>query len=135
MSTSIQNPSENLISSTSILVKQYSMRHNLTQQAVADLLQLLHLQSHSSADTLPCSLYTFNKQFSKFKFPVNKHYFCSYCLQLLPNCQLCNCPNDICRASLTSKGAISSFLEMSLEAQLINLLQRKWLYKRCIYTN
>ena len=108
-------------------MKQYSIQHNLTQQALVDLLQLLHLQSHSSADTLPCSLYKFNKQFNKLKYPINKHYFCSHCLQLLPSNQLSICPNGICKISLKSKGAISSFLEISLEAQLINLLQRELL--------
>ena len=123
---STQEPSEDLISPYSILVKQYSMRHNLTLEALADLLQLLHLQSQGSADTIPRSLFTFNKQFNKLKYPVNKHYFCSYCLQLLPSDHLSICPNDICKISLTSKGAISSFLEISLEGQLINLLQRKY---------
>ena len=89
MSIIAQKSSEESISPYSIFAKQFSIRHNLTQQALADLLQLFHLQSHGSADIMPRSLFTFNKQFNKFKYPVNKQYFCSYCLQLLPSDQ-CN---------------------------------------------
>lgn len=44
-----------VVSSCSVLVKQYSVRHNLTQEALADLLQLLRLYS-STPDILPQSL-------------------------------------------------------------------------------
>ena len=112
-----------VVSSCSVLVKKYSVHHNLTQEALADLLQLLRLYS-STPDILPQSLYLFEKQFESLKYPLTIHYFCSDCLQVIPNRHIQSCPNEFCRKSFQSVGAVSSFVEMPLQLQLINLLQR-----------
>lgn len=114
-----------VVSSCSLLVKQYSVRHNLTQEALADLLKLLRLHS-STPSILPPSVYLFEKQFKPLKYPLHLHYFCSDCLQGLPDAQMACCPNESCKKSFNSTGAISSFIEMPLDLQLINLIQREY---------
>lgn len=78
--------------SSSLLIKQYSVRHNLTQEALADLLRLLHLHC-PSPNLLPASLYSFQKQFCSLQYPLTLHYYCSACLQDLPDCDVLKCPN------------------------------------------
>ena len=116
-----------LVSSCSLLVKQYSMRHGLTQEAVTDLLHLLQLYLPDPG-ILPSSLYLFEKQFRSLKYPVKFHYMCSYCSQCLPNDKVVHCPNQLCRKALKTVGEISSFIELPIDQQLINLLQRKSLH-------
>ena len=53
------------------------------------------------------------------------HYFCSDCLQILPNCKMPCCPNESCKKCFESTGAVSSFIAVPLELQLINLIQRQ----------
>ena len=104
-----------------LLVEQYSVCHNLTHAALADL-QLFRLHS-AAREILPPSLYVFEKQFQSLKCPMTFHYFCSSCLQLLPNGQVTGCPNEACHRQLGhSVGTVSSFIEISLEFQLINLM-------------
>lgn len=112
------------ISPLNILIKQFSVRHNLTQKALDDLLQLLRLCSHDPS-SIPASVYKLNKDFNKLQFPLKHHYFCNSCFQLLSDSRVANCTNIACRASLANNGTISSFIELSLEAQLVNILERK----------
>ena len=112
-----------IVSPCSVLVKQYSLRHSLTQAALADLLQLLRL--YSSTEIIPSSIYLFEKQFQLLHYPLKFHYFCSVCLQLLPNNHARQCPNDACKSLFDSLGTISSFIEISIESQLVNMMQRE----------
>ena len=112
------------VSPCSLLVKQYSLRHNLTQAALADLIQLLRLNS-STPDVLLPSVCLFEKQFQSLHYPLKIHYFCSVCLQLLPSSQIHQCPNDVCKTSFATVGAISSFIELPIELQLANMMRRK----------
>ena len=58
-----------VVSPFSLLIKQYSVRHNLTQAALADLLQLFRLHS-ATQEILPSSVYLFEKQFQTLKCPM-----------------------------------------------------------------
>ena len=104
-----------------VLLKQFSVRHNITKDALSDLLELLNLYSEKQ---WPNSVYIFNKQFSHLlNTPVN-HYFCSYCYHSLPNDQMTRCPNKQCENELNEKGDISSFIELPLQPQFRKLMQR-----------
>jgi len=113
-------------SSSSLLIKQYSVRHNLTQEALADLLKLLRLHC-PTPNSLPISLYSFQKHFHSLQIPLTLHYYCSSCLQHLPNCEMLRCPNVTCGKGLKTPRAISSFIEMPLEQQIVTLMERKLL--------
>ena len=101
-----------------LLIKKFQMRHQLTQVA----LQLMKLH-FPTPNICPSSLYLFNKKLPALKDPSQHIYFCSTCLQQLPNQDVRICPNVECGNPLTERGAVSSFIEVPLEPQLLTLLQ------------
>lgn len=113
-----------------VLLKQFTMRHGLTQRALDDLVKLFHL----SNPDMPASAHMFNRHFQKFKCNINVklHYFCSFCMQLLSNCDQETCSNELCNAPLNAKGATSSFIQLPVDDQLSSVLQRR-LNKDVIY--
>lgn len=110
-------------SSSNVLILQYSVRHNLTVEATTDLFELLRLHC-PAPNTIPPSMHCFRKQFQSLTYPSILHYFCSNCLQLIPNKEIAICPNISCGKSLKTFRALSSFIELSLEEQIINLMER-----------
>ncbi len=60
--TPLHEGSSFTVCSSSVLVMKCKMRHNLTQEALADLLQLLNLHC-PSPNQCPSSVYLFNKQY------------------------------------------------------------------------
>ena len=111
--------------SSNLLIMQFKMRHNLTQEALADLLKLLQLHSPSPNHCLP-SAYSFNKRFEGLKCPLRLHYFCTSCLQELAESDISECPNQSCARDLQVVGGKSSFIEVPIEQQLKNMLERKY---------
>ena len=112
-------------STSNLLILQYATRHNLTQEALADLLSLLSIHC-PSPNIVPPSVYSFQKHFS-FLYPnITLHYFCSKCLQQVPGKAVSACPNTNCGGSLQEFRALSSFFEVPIEAQISHLLERKY---------
>ena len=66
------------VASSNVLIMQLKMWHNLTQEALADLLQFIALHFPSPNHCFP-SVHLFNKQFDMLKHPVNFHCFCGAC--------------------------------------------------------
>ncbi len=112
------------IPQSSVLIMQYSFKHNLTQEAVTDLLKLLKTCSPDACDSIPPSLYHFKKQFSAFESPPILHYFCNEYYQKLSGCDCSLCNG--CGTDLSTSRALSSFIEISLASQLVKLLERKF---------
>lgn len=67
-------------STSNVLIMQYKMRHRLTDEGLADLLQLLKLRCPTPNSCLP-SIYYFKKQFSSITCPVQFHHYGSNCFQ------------------------------------------------------
>jgi hypothetical protein len=111
------------LSASSILVMQYKTKHNLTNDALEDLLQLLRLHC-PTPNICYRSLYLFKKQFLEMKLPFVLHYYCTLCSWTLTPNTMC-CPNLACARDLTEAGAISSFIELAIETQLQKILQRR----------
>ena len=107
---------------SNLLILQYSSRHNLTQEAIADLLSLLKI--HCPPNTVPTSFHSFQGQFPSLQLNHTVHYFCRCCLQQVPGKDVLTCPNNDCRKSLQEFRALSSFFEIPIEPQITNLLQR-----------
>lgn len=106
-----------------LLIKKYQMRHNLTQEALSDLLQLMRLH-FPSPNHFPRTVYLFNKETPVLCDPLEYTYFCSRCLQEIPSKDEATCPNIACGRSLLSEhGAVSSFIEIPLEPQILTILQ------------
>ena len=109
------------MSASAVLIKKYQMRHNISQEALNDLLQLMKLH-FPSQNNLPGTVYLFNKQLPVLNDPLDFTYFCSKCFHTIADkdntitCVSCN-------NSLSEQGGVSSFIEVPLESQLITILQ------------
>lgn len=100
-------------STSNLLLMQYSVRHNLTQEAVADLLSLLSIHC-PSPNSIPSSLYCFQKLFPSLHTIYTVHYFCSSCLQEVPGKEILICPNADCGKSLKEFPALNLLERMFL---------------------
>lgn len=83
-STPLYEGSSFTVASSSVLIHKFKMRHNLTKQALVDLLKLIKLHC-PSPNLCPSSVYLLDQQFPDFEYEVIMHYFCSKCLQTLLN--------------------------------------------------
>ena len=102
-----------------LLILTYSMKHQLTGVALADLLVLISV--HCLAPNLcKTTLYLFKKFFKDVRKPLTFHKFCSKCSYLL-NEQV-ECP--ICHEHLSERGSISYFIEIPILAQLQDMFLR-----------
>ena len=111
-------------SSSTVLIMKYKMRHNLTEDALADLLQLIKLHC-PMPNQCPSSVYQFKKHFPDLQYPIIMHYFCTRCLHAVANVTESRiCSNAQCGTDLSEPTSVSSFIEVPLDCQLKVLLER-----------
>ena len=110
------------ITASSIVVMKYVQRHNLTKEALADFLSILRLHCPLS-NRCPATPYLFYKQFAELKYTTIFHYFCSVCLERLPDKNVTHCTNSACGIVLDD-ALKSSFIEVPIDQQLQTILQR-----------
>ena len=109
--------------SSSVLLMKFTMKHGITQEALADLHKVLQLH-FPSPNNLPSTLYHFKKQFRSLQYPVNYHYFCSKCLaEVSVESEICN--NSYCSSNLSKSHSKSSFIEIPVDLQLKCILEHK----------
>lgn len=106
------------VTSSLILIKKYQMRHKLTQEALSDLLQLMRLH-FPTPNLLPPSLYLFNLLESLWNTHIFEVGVSKNCPAKMSQCVAIP-PVGIL---LSGTGAISSFIEVPLEPQMLTLLQ------------
>lgn len=107
------------------------MRHKLTNESVADLLELLRLHCPTPNYCIP-SMYHFKKQFCSLAHPIQFHYFCSNCLQSIDEL-LRVCSNPLCNSDLTEVGARSPFIETDIESQVQVFFECKCTHSRIMF--
>ena len=108
---------------SNVVIMKYAIKHNLTMDALADLLQLVKLHC-PSPNNVPSSLYYFKKHFQELQYPVTYHYFCNACLmEISKNSEVCS--NQECSAEIKS---LSSFIELPVGLQLKTILSRKYVW-------
>ena len=74
---------------SNVLMMKYAMKHKLSWEAVADLLQIVKLHC-PSPNNVPSTLFHFKKYFKDMQCPVQHHYFCSTCLsEISVNDKIC----------------------------------------------
>lgn len=113
------------LSTSNVLIMQNKMRHSLTDDSLADPLQLLKLHC-PTPNSCSSSIYYFKKHFSSITCPMHFHYYCSNCFQSIAEPQaLSRCPNALCCCDLTEPSTKSSFIEVPVEPQLQTLFGRK----------
>lgn len=66
--------------SSSVLLMKYAMKHNLTREALTDLLDLTKLHC-PLPNTCPSSLHLFEKHFKEMDYKATIHFFFSNCFQ------------------------------------------------------
>jgi len=108
--------------SSSVLLMKYAMKHNLTREALADLLELMKLHC-PSPNMCPSSLYHLNKHFKDLRYEATMHYFCSSCYQETNQDKVCE--NQLCPKTLPETEPISSFIELPINLQIKCILERK----------
>ena len=114
------------VATSNIMIMQYKIRHNLTDQALADLLQLLQIHC-PIPNNIPPSIYHFKKNFQDKNFTMKLNYFCSSCLQSTNQSDNC-CKNHLCGKLFNDDGDKSSFIEVPIEPQIQALFESKPFY-------
>lgn len=107
---------------SNVLIMEFKMCHNLSNEGLKDLLQLIHLHCPNPNECIT-SPYTFKKMFltSSALF----HYYCSMCSQAVCSGDVI-CPNEMCKADLSVRGNLSYFMEEPISPQLRNIFRRNY---------
>ena len=109
-------------SANNVMVMEYSMKHNLTNETLADLLKLLNLLL-PSPNNCPRSTHLMRKLFDKHQsFTRSTCYFCNNCLAQVDLCTNLECPK--CKVKLAN--CTSSFIQIPMEQQLQKILASKF---------
>ena len=115
------NESEITSAVSTLLIKSFAVRHNLTTRAQDDLLKLLHLSVNASS--LPSSLHAFKKSSTPVTPPqMWEHLYCPQCFTILDDHACSTCPNSDCQKSII-QGSCPSFITVSLSDQLKTFLE------------
>jgi len=95
------------------VIMKYAIKHNLTMDALTDLLQLVKLHC-PSPNNIPSTLFLFKKHFQELQYPVIYHDYCNSCLmEISDNSEVCS--NQEC---CTVNKSVSSFIELPVRLQL-----------------
>lgn len=87
--------------SSSVLILQYKMRHQLTEEALADLLQLIKMHC-PIPNQCPASVFLLKKHFPNLNYTVQLHHYCSRCMQGVDIGRHKICTNELCKTDLGS---------------------------------
>ena len=112
---------------SSVLMMKYAMKHKLSWEALADLLQIVKLHC-PSPNNVPSTLFHFKKHFKDMQYPLQHHYFCSTCLcEVSENAKFCG--NQECSFSSKELSSLSSFIEVPIDLQMKSILERTYVAK------
>ena len=130
-------PGSNLNLQTSLLlILTFSLTYNLTDQAVAHLLQIINLHCLAPTNFIT-SVYKFKKYFKNLQGAqsLNYHKYCSFCKHHVATVNENNkvCGNSLCKRTLQKSGSISYFIEIPIEEQIKTLLSRNGFYDSLQY--
>jgi hypothetical protein len=111
------------VPASNVLLYKFTMRHNLSNEGLSDLLKLVALHCPTSNNCVG-SVFLLKKHFGASKLKTKFHYFCGTCYISVDEAAYL-CPNPDCGEDLASNGAMASFIELSIEQQLEKILSRK----------
>ncbi len=114
---------------SNVAIMHYKMRHNLTDEAISDLLGLLSLHNDSGHSS---SLHHFKKFFKEAKLKTISHYYCTLCLKESSESER-KCQNSLCESDFSSAENKSCFTEVPIGGQIQALFKRelKLLIRTC----
>ena len=107
---------------TMVLLLAFAVRHKLTNEAISDLLYLIHTicPQPNKACT---SLFKLKKFFSSLIIPVHFCYYCSKCLNPISNIATSAC--SVCKMAFSSIKDFKYFVHFSVSDQIKSLFTRK----------
>ena len=115
---------------SNVLMMKYAVKHKLSWEALADLLQLVKLHC-PFPNNVPSTLFHFKKHFKDLEYPTKHHYFCSACLsEASENAKVCS--NRECSCNLNESASLSSFIEVPVDLQLKSILERKYVHDQTV---
>ena len=115
------------LGSVMVLLVLFVIRHNLTSEALENLLSIIAAMLPASS-ILPSSLNRFKKYFSDLKHPFVFHHYCSFCFSYIGQRNVKQCPNSHCLKDLTAKGGTCYFIEIPIINQLQTMFSRSGFY-------
>lgn len=115
------------LGSVMVLLVLFVIRHNLTSEALENLLSIIAAVLPASS-ILPSSLNRFKKYFSDLKHPFVFHHYCSFCFAYVGQRNVKQCPNLHCLKDLTAKGGTCYFIEIPIINQLQTMFSRSGFY-------
>ena len=112
-----------------VMILLFALRHNLTYEAISDLLNLLNLIT-PTPNKIPKSLWLFRQLVEKRCTKAQQHLYCSVCQDNISNCTLSLCPT--CGTNLVTSPP-GNFSTLSIENQLQSLFKSMFLYYKSLY--
>ena len=109
-----------------VLPTLYAIKHDLTGQAITNVLQLLTLIL-PSGNILPDTLRNFKAYFGNLENPCILHHNCAFCLSYVDK-QAAVCPNAACMRELSSRHTKAYFIEVPVVQQLATFFSRGEFY-------
>ncbi|XP_068737234.1 uncharacterized protein [Montipora capricornis] len=116
------------LGSVMVLLVMFVIRHNLTSEALENLLSIIAALLPASS-ILPSSVSRFKKYFTNLKHPFVFHHYCSFCFAYISQRGVKQCTNSHCLKDLSAKGATSYFIEIPMVDQLQTMFSRSGFYK------
>ena len=105
------------LGSVMVLLVLFVIRHNLTSEALENLLSIIVALLPASS-ILPSSVSRFKKYFANLKHPFVFHHYCSFCFTYISQRGVKQCTNSHCLKDLSAKGGTSYFIEIPIVNQL-----------------
>ena len=123
----LYNNSHVTLETALLIVCLFMIKHNLTHTAMDDLLSVLTYLL-PIGNIMASSFNEFKKLFSKLKYPIVLHYYCSFCLMPIADKKITECPNLGCQHKLISRDSKSYFIEIPIVSQVQSFLERTGFY-------
>lgn len=108
------------VPASNVLIYKFALKHHLSNEGLLKLIAL-HCPTPNSC---VASVYLLKKFFGDSKLETKLYFFCGACYMGVEENAVV-CPNSECGLDLTSDGAMSSFIQLSIEQQLQKILTRK----------
>ena len=123
----LYNGSHITLETTLLIVCLFMIKHNFTQTAMDDFLSVLTYLL-PVGNIMARTFTEFKHLFSKLKYPIVLHYYCSFCLMPIEDKKLTTCPNMHCQHNLTIRNGKSYFIKIPIIEQLQAFLNRPCFY-------
>ena len=116
------------LGSVMVLLVLFVIRHNLTSEALENLLSIIAALLPAS-NILPSSVSRFKKYFANLKHPFVFHHYCSFCFAYISQQGVKQCTNSHRLKDLSAKGGTSYFIEIPIVDQLQTMFSRSGFYE------